>query len=265
MTLPGVPELEFHEEIPSTNGRLLEWAREGAQPFSTVVARAQTQGRGRAGRIWVSEPGAGLWISVLLPPPPGGPPGVSSVVAGVAAALAVEDVAGVEVGLKWPNDLMTRMSPDLPGLGKLGGILCEAVTGTGPGSGQMVAGTGINLRPPPSRRPELQGAAFLEVAAGRSVDPWDLARALIRELRRWADPPPDHLEGELKAAWRRRDLLEGRRVRSEMAPEGIALGPGPHGWLRVADDGGTVHTVRGGTVRVVGEGVPSLFAEDRKG
>lgn len=267
--------MELHEELPSTNSRLLQWAREGAEPFCVVLAESQTEGRGRAGRRWISPPGAGLWVSVLLPPPSGGLPGVTSLAVGVAAALAMEEVAGVSVGLKWPNDLLVRAAPHRPGPGKVGGVLCEAATGPGGDRDGMVAGVGINLRRRGPRTPSrgsgalvseaddaggLEDAAFLEQAAGRPVKASTLAAALVRQLRGWADPPPDRLEGELREAWEARDVIQGRRVRTDMAPDGVALGPGPEGWLRVSDQKGNVHTVRGGSVRPAGEGASFMYA-----
>jgi BirA family transcriptional regulator, biotin operon repressor / biotin---[acetyl-CoA-carboxylase] ligase len=263
--IEGLAGLEAHATLSSSSDRLRELAQDGAPPFTAVLAGAQTRGRGRGGRRWVSVEGSGLWLSVLLPSPPGGPPGAASIAVGVAAARAVESVAGVEVGLKWPNDLLVPMGPDRPVPAKVGGVLCEAVRRPdGPG---VVAGIGINLRPPrgledldEAARSALEVAAFLETAAGRAITEMELASATVRELRSLADPPPDRVEGELAAAWEKRDLLKGRPVVTEMAPEGVALGLDPDGALRVADASGGLHRVRAGSVRLAGEGPSALFS-----
>jgi BirA family transcriptional regulator, biotin operon repressor / biotin---[acetyl-CoA-carboxylase] ligase len=275
--ITGAVRVEVHDELPSTSDRLSVLARDGAAPFTVVVARAQSAGRGRSGRSWWSERDAGLWISALLPPPPDGPPGVTSLAVGVATARAVEGVAGLSVGLKWPNDLWIRSSPDGPGWGKVGGILCEGVRQPrGESSWGTVAGVGINLRrpslgegpPPPGRSVAPRAsegesrwrgtdpgvpvhAAFLEEAAGKGIGEEELAQALLEELRGWADPPPDRLEGRLREEWEARDLLAGLRVRTAVVPEGVARGITPEGWLQIADDRGGLHPVRGGSVRLV--------------
>lgn len=259
LRIEGFGEVEHHVSLGSTSDRLRERAREGAAPFTAVLADEQTAGRGRGGRGWHSASRSGLWISVLLPPPPGGPPGAASLAVGAAAARAIEGVTGVEVGLKWPNDLLVRGAPERPVLGKVGGILCEAVRA--PDGALLVAGVGINLRRAPDAPEEaVRAAAFLDEATGRRIEAEELAAALAAELRRLADPPPDVLEGELREEWDRRDLLRGRIVRTEMAPRGIAVGLARDGTLQVSDPAGRVHAVRAGTVRLEGEGPAALFS-----
>src|SRR6476469_4959346 len=114
-------------EIDSTNRYLLDEARGGAADGLVAVADHQTAGRGRFDRRWEAPPGSSLLVSVLLrPTPPGDGPGDASAdgshraVMAVALALAeaVEAVAGVTPGLKWPNDLVV-------GDRKLAGLLAE--------------------------------------------------------------------------------------------------------------------------------------------
>src|SRR5512134_797669 len=89
----------------STNRVAMEMAESGAPHGTVVVADAQTAGRGRRVRRWVSPPGKNLYVSLLLRPPV---PTVEaprlSLVAGVALADAIEAL-GVPASLKWPNDL----------------------------------------------------------------------------------------------------------------------------------------------------------------
>jgi BirA family transcriptional regulator, biotin operon repressor / biotin---[acetyl-CoA-carboxylase] ligase len=264
----GVPRLELHDELDSTNTRLRALATGGdggtgrASPFTTVVAHAQRAGRGRDGRNWRSEGGAGLWISVLLPMPPGGPPGVATLAVGVAVAEAVERLGGGPGGrvrLKWPNDLMA-VTPDGRGVCKLAGILCE-VAGGGEGGGGIVAGVGVNLhpashpagRPSPDARGESAGgieefpSADLETFLGRRVPPSELARHLVHALRRLADPPPARLEGGLRAGWEARDLLPGTRVQVTPGPRGVVRGVGDDGALLVEpEEGASVRLLASG-------------------
>jgi BirA family transcriptional regulator, biotin operon repressor / biotin---[acetyl-CoA-carboxylase] ligase len=254
--------VEWHERLGSTNDRLRELALAGAPPFTGVIALEQTAGRGRRGRTWISAPGAGLWMSVLIPAPPAGAPGAATLVTGLAAALAIEAVSGVPVGLKWPNDLFVQRRPGIPDIGKVGGVLCEMVSSEG--GIRILAGVGINLRapehagsaPPDSVPPDT--AAFLEEAAGRPFATEFLADRVLRELKEVADPPPDRLEGALLRNWDARDLLKGRRVVPEFGPPGTVLGLDPDGSLRVSDERGRIERVAGGSVRVVGAGNGAL-------
>jgi len=123
-----------HDSIGSTNAEALRVARDGERGPLWIVARTQTAGRGRRGRVWVSEPG-NLYATLLLtdPAPPEKFPELSFV-----AALALHDAIGGRIPglaarlvLKWPNDLLIDRN-------KFAGILIE-------GEGAAVAiGIGVN-------------------------------------------------------------------------------------------------------------------------
>lgn len=279
MKIPGALTVEVHGRIASTNLRARELVALGAPPFTVVVADEQSRGRGRRGREWHSPAGAGLWMSVVLPSPADGPHGRVSILLGIAVAEAVEAVAGVAVGLKWPNDLLLvlprpEQGSPVPGVGvradkqgarKVAGILCE-VAPEPRGGALLVAGVGVNLRAfaPGSCPP---GAIGLEEASGRPVDREALATTLVRGLRRWADPPPaGSLPGEALSAWARRDALFGHLVLTSTGQTGIARGVDPHGALRVEVQGRRMISLTSGSVRRCGVGPPALFqGTDRRG
>jgi BirA family biotin operon repressor/biotin-[acetyl-CoA-carboxylase] ligase len=211
--LPGFFEpLEVAASLPSTMARAAELAAGGAAEGATVVADQQTQGRGRLGRGWVAPPGSSLLLSAVLRPPlPREAVWLTVAAAGVALAGAVEVVAGgtVAVGLKWPNDL------ELGGR-KAAGLLAEAHL-EGERLGWVVLGMGVNVT---QRRedlpPELADrATSVALALGAPVD-----RAAL--LAAWAERFVDgyrHLAagepGPLLAAYRRRLVTLGRRVRAD--------------------------------------------------
>lgn len=235
----GVPRLEFHDVLGSTNDRACELARSGAPPFTVVVAERQTAGRGRGGSRWHSPPGAGLWISVLLPGAGPVPPHLPLLV-GLAAARAVEHVcAELDVGLKWPNDL------EVVGR-KAGGVLCERADGC------VVAGIGLNLRQKPEDFPaELAGSAVsLETAAGRPLSRGALASALLGELRRASGATVGPLPTEVREELAERDVLRDRRVVSQQAGAGVARGIDQDGALLVERPDGARVRVLAGSVRI---------------
>lgn len=147
----GVMEapLRYDAVTESTNATALEWARGGAPEWTLVAAGHQTAGRGRLGRTWVSRPGAALLFSVVLRPDMRPEQALLlTLLAGTAMARACGD-AGLDVGCKWPNDLLLAEA-------KVGGILTEAAVSQGRIE-HVVVGIGVNLGEPP----DIEGAGAL--------------------------------------------------------------------------------------------------------
>lgn len=141
------------ETVGSTNAVLAAEAAQDAPEGTVLVAEHQEAGRGRLDRVWVSPPRAGLTVSVLLRPDvPASRRSWLPLLAGVALAEAVRDVAGVRAALKWPNDLLAADG------GKLAGLLAEA------GSGGVVLGVGLNVSTTAGELPE--GGTSLLVQGG---------------------------------------------------------------------------------------------------
>lgn len=115
----------LHAEVVETTQRMLpEDAPHGAVAF----AEHQTAGRGRLGRTWLDEPGAGLLLSVVLRPPP---PVADWPELTLVAARAVAGAIGPEAAIKHPNDVLVDGR-------KVAGILAEA-------SSRVVLGIGVNV------------------------------------------------------------------------------------------------------------------------
>jgi BirA family biotin operon repressor/biotin-[acetyl-CoA-carboxylase] ligase len=150
--------VEVVEETGSTNADLLARAATLSAPV-LLVARNQTAGRGRAGRSWLSSSAGSLTFSLAWKFD-GGLSRLTGLPLAVGVALAdTLERLGVQVGLKWPNDVLRDGD-------KLAGILIE--TQAAPGGGVWaVIGIGLNLVMPDE----------LEAQIGRSVAslPW-LAR-----------------------------------------------------------------------------------------
>jgi len=174
----GLPPVLFFAEIDSTNTRALGLAEAGAPEFSAVLADVQHAGRGRRGRDWFSPAGAGMYLSVIvrghgleahLP--------VLTLAAGVAVADAIQEVSGLPVELKWPNDLVIGRP-----WRKLGGILCEAAS-LGTPDAAVVVGIGLNLEPA-AYPPALAGrATALASECDRPVARGDVVAACLLQLR----------------------------------------------------------------------------------
>lgn len=111
--------LFFFKETDTTNNRIRDLALEGVQEGALAIAEMQTAGRGRRGRHWEAPAGTGVWMSLLLRPPimPAAAPALT-LLAGLAAAEALEEVTGLPMEIKWPNDILCNGK-------KLVGILME--------------------------------------------------------------------------------------------------------------------------------------------
>lgn len=135
--------IRHYEEVGSTLDVAHELAANGAEAGTVVYADAQTDGRGRMGRTWTSEPGAGLWMTSIERPADASGLDVLSLRVGLQLAPALSKLAGRAVHIKWPNDLY------LDGK-KLAGILIEARWRGAERPDWVAIGVGINLRPPAS-------------------------------------------------------------------------------------------------------------------
>lgn len=238
----GIPTLEVHRELPSTNDRVRELASLGAAAFTTVIAEAQTAGRGRDGRRWVSPPGVGLWLSTLVAPTPATASPVTPLLLGLAVVRAVRDVApDVPLAVKWPNDVWVESR-------KLCGILCE----TGGGRG-LVAGIGVNLAPPPADFPAdvRRGAVALAEVSERPVSRSALAGRILHHARSLTDAGSHRLEGGLARELAGIDLLAGRSLATSTGVRGIGRGMAADGALLVERPDGTLHRVLAGSVRLL--------------
>ncbi len=212
LTGPDRPwrDLQVVRSTGSTNSDLAAAARDGAAAGLVLVAEEQTAGRGRLGRSWTAPARSGLTFSVLLRPVAAPSRlGWLPLLAGLAVAEAVNAVAGLDVRLKWPNDVLVVER-------KLGGILAERV------GGAVVLGFGLNVS---ATAAELPGPAatslVVEGAACTDRDP--VLRAVLRRLadRVAAWDVPDGDPG-LAAAYARLCATLGRPVRAQL-PGGVAV------------------------------------------
>jgi BirA family biotin operon repressor/biotin-[acetyl-CoA-carboxylase] ligase len=158
----------YVESTPSTQRLLAADAPEGA----VAVADEQTEGRGRLGRRWEAPAGTSLLLSLQLRPrvEPARWPELT-VLSSRAVAGAIEAVAGLEAGLKHPNDVLV-------GGRKVAGVLAEAT------DGRVVLGIGINVNVPADALPaEVRlSATSLLAERGEPVDRVELAVELLDRL-----------------------------------------------------------------------------------
>jgi BirA family biotin operon repressor/biotin-[acetyl-CoA-carboxylase] ligase len=205
---------ELWDCIDSTNNRAAELFTQGAPEGVLILARQQTAGRGRQGRTWISPPDAGVYMSFLLRPSKDRTDlPLHTLACGVACVKAIWECAGLEVGLKWVNDLVVSGK-------KVGGILAEIPSSqdgraAGPtASIPLVLGIGINMQLDLSELPEelKDRVDSLENLAGQPVDPNLLVSSISRHLEQTLDLLASGHPAEVLDAWRLHSVTLGKHV-----------------------------------------------------
>lgn len=257
---PRFSDIRWVAETGSTNADVMDLARQGEREGVVLVADHQTAGRGRSGRTWTAPPGASLLCTVLLRPPAPVAPLVTFALS-LAAADAVESLAGFGPGLKWPNDLVVD---DGTTTRKLAGVLAEAEW---PPSAHhsggyrepapheratVAAGIGLNVDWPTDLPDELADVAVaMNHVCGRSIPRDQVLDRLLEYLdlhygRLVSGEAPVVLD-----AWRARSATLGRPVRVDLGRsdlEGTAVDVTDQGHLVVETGDGDRRTLAVGDV-----------------
>jgi BirA family biotin operon repressor/biotin-[acetyl-CoA-carboxylase] ligase len=212
-----IAAVHAHTTVASTNDEAMRLAAEAAPEGTVVVADVQAAGRGRLGRTWVAEPGTSLLASwIVRPASTADRWPLLTLAAGVAVVETVRSL-GVDVTLKWPNDVRA-------GGRKLAGILGEA------GAGFVVVGLGLNVRQD-MFPPELEATSLL-LERTRPIGRATLLKAILERFAPYAGDPVAALE-----PYRSMCDTIGRRVRVDRsgapALEGTAEAVGDRGELIV--------------------------------
>ncbi len=242
----SLAQLEVLAEVDSTNSVLLKGAKPATGTLSVCLAEYQSGGRGRRGRVWVAPFGRGLCLSLgwQFESQPRDLAALALAV-GVVARRALTKLTGLEIQIKWPNDLL------LDGK-KLGGILVE-VSAESHGPCHAVVGIGINVSATPALAGTPHawtlGAADLATAMGEQRPSRNaLAAALIEAVaslfQNYAVDGFSGYHAELADA----DYLQGRRVDAD-GIIGTAIGIAADGMLLIETDAG-VRRILAGDVSV---------------
>lgn len=245
MTAIFKPTIIRFDSVDSTNLEAMRQAKAGAQEGLCVLAREQTEGRGRLDRSWHSPKDSGLYLSLILRPrlemnvwP------LLTLTAALAVADALRRACALNADIKWPNDLVVNDR-------KLCGILAETVeTNSVPAA---ILGIGINLTNEVLSPDISVTATCVETATG--VRP--AAELVLLELTRAFGERYDFLQSQGGAEHTIREWCAnssygiGRRVRVSMSDEvfeGTTRGLESDGALRVETNSGKIRIVRAGDV-----------------
>jgi BirA family biotin operon repressor/biotin-[acetyl-CoA-carboxylase] ligase len=234
----------YRAEVGSTNDEARRIARAGAPEGTLVITDYQNQGRGRLDRDWVAPPGSGLLMSLVFRPELAARQVQRlTMLCGLAVAETIEFQTGLEVGLKWPNDVVIAGS-------KVCGILSE-IEFEGPKVSFAVVGIGVNVNLDPALLPAdlCLTATSLSREMGAEVARLPLLQALLKKIeKRYCTIGLAH---SLHHEWAGRLVTLGKAVTvsgTTPALQGMAEGVDVDGALLVRLADGTLEKVLAGDV-----------------
>jgi len=250
------PNLVTLDKVDSTNTEAGRHLAAGTATPLVILAREQTQGRGRRGRTWHS-PAAGNLYSTFVFRPKLEPARLQDFTLwmGLNICELVANFCRIEPGLKWPNDLLFQGR-------KAGGMLTEARIDSDQVH-DLVFGLGLNLNATAGDLPrELKSTAVsLAEASGAPVDINRFAAALIaRVLTAYGRFVDNDYREKFAALWQRFDVLRGQTVSVTQGTQtvtGIATGIDDEGSLIVRTGPGKMERFRAGEVTLRREPTPA--------
>ncbi len=194
--------------VNSTNTLAAELSAQYPDSDIAIAADSQARGRGRLGRLWVSPPGCNIYMSVVLHTEIAIEDAtLLTVAAAVACACALRSRSGLNVSIKWPNDLMVCGK-------KIGGILTEFKSGCGRINKVAVIGIGVNVN---SRRidfpEELRSTATsVREETGEYFERSAMIAGILNEMEKWYRTLLSEGRFPLLKAWKNLSSTLGNKV-----------------------------------------------------
>ena len=242
-------KLYYYDETDSTNIRARQLGNEGAVHGTLVVADCQNAGRGRRGRTWASPSGSSISMSLLLRPEfPPIKARMLTLVMALSVAEGLEEETGLDIRIKWPNDLVVNGK-------KIVGILTEMSTEID-FINYVIIGTGINVNTETFPDEIKDTATSLKKEAGHQIKRSPLIAAIMRHFEKNYSEFLETLDlTRLREKYSSYLINKDKEVLilgSAQPYEAYALGINEEGELMVRKDDGTVEAIYAGEVSVRG-------------
>jgi BirA family biotin operon repressor/biotin-[acetyl-CoA-carboxylase] ligase len=200
-------EIFLYETVDSTNTIASKLAEEGVAEGTVVISDSQIKGRGRFGRSWVSPPGVNVYMSIVLRPemtPRDAT--LLTIMAAVGCTIVLRKVTGVDVTIKWPNDLMVSEK-------KLGGILTETRVAH-ERIEYAIIGIGINVNMDSDVLPDVvkEVATSIKMEKGKLFSRTKIIQEILNEISDWYNVLKEKRHSELLSCWKQLTSTLGRKV-----------------------------------------------------
>jgi len=237
-------KIYYLERCSSTMDIAMQLVCDNPAEGTLILTEAQTKGRGRLGRHWVSPKYKGIYFSLMLKPKvPPAQTAVLTLLAAVSVCEAVKTVTDITCSIKWPNDILVNNR-------KLGGILTELEAELDRVN-FVIIGIGLNVNNEPQEL--LRNAISLKVASPshEKIDRLELLREILRKIE------DEYLLFQKKGAgpildkWKDFNITLGQRVKISSARvqiEGQAVDIDSDGGLLVRKDSGALQKFMSGDV-----------------
>ncbi|MCX5701757.1 MAG: biotin--[acetyl-CoA-carboxylase] ligase [Candidatus Omnitrophica bacterium] len=235
-------KIYYFDSVPSTMDIAQQLSMKGAAEGTLVLAETQTKGRGRLGREWNSPKCKGIYMSLILRPQiqPGLAP-MLTLLSAVSVCEAIREIAGLDIQIKWPNDIVMHSK-------KLGGILTEL-------SAEMdevrfvIIGIGLNVNN--DKKALLPSAASLKDIKKEEINRIELLQEILRRLE------TNYLIFQKKDSqpiiekWRDYNITLGRRIkvlyhRKHIEAEAVDIDN--DGGLLIRNDSGLIQKITAGDI-----------------
>ncbi|OPY24260.1 MAG: putative biotin ligase [Methanobacterium sp. PtaU1.Bin097] len=235
--------IHFFKEVDSTNDVAKKMANEGALEGTIVIADRQLRGRGRRGKEWISPTG-GLWMTIILRPSvePSKAPQLT-LVTGVAVAETLDQEYDLDIGIKWPNDILI-------GYKKVSGILTEVKTKDGKVD-YAIVGIGIDMNVDITDFPShlRGGATSLKTELEQEIEGTELIQKFLENFEVLYNQFEEGNFREILTRWRKMSSTIGKYVEVHKRARtvyGEAVGVNKDGKLILEQDDGTLRKVISG-------------------
>jgi BirA family biotin operon repressor/biotin-[acetyl-CoA-carboxylase] ligase len=239
--------IHHYDRLSSTNDAAKRIARKGGEEKIVIVSETQTRGKGRLGRRWASPKG-GIWLSILLRPKIS-PKETTKLtfIAATSVAKTIQDTLGLEMEIKWPNDVLIRGR-------KVCGILVETAT-RGDTTDFVIVGVGINANIDRAAFPRsLQDSATsLKIELGHRIDRGAFFKSFLHNFEQRYRRFQHGLWDVLLQEWKSLAKFLGKRVEVESFEEvlvGEALDVDEAGALIIRSDDEMLRKIVAGDVRL---------------
>ncbi|WP_420094278.1 biotin--[acetyl-CoA-carboxylase] ligase [Paenibacillus faecalis] len=239
-------QVEVLSSTVSTQEDARQLAEQGAPEGTLVIAEEQTDGRGRMGKKFYSPYGKGIWMSLVLrPSQPLHLTQQLTLLTGVAVRRAIQKIAGIDAGIKWPNDLLVDGK-------KICGILLESAT-----EDQLVkyciAGIGISVNLKEEDYPEelKSVATSLRMICGHHINRNELILSILNEMESLYRLYNEQGFQPIASLWEAASVTMNREVSvhsSRGVMTGTAAGLHPSGALLIRNEEGEVTPVFSGDI-----------------
>ncbi|WEK55729.1 MAG: biotin--[acetyl-CoA-carboxylase] ligase [Candidatus Cohnella colombiensis] len=210
--------LRLIDVTPSTQDEVKKLAEQGSPEGTLVIAEQQTSGRGRMGRAWVSPAGKGIWMSLLLRPPvPVHQTPQLTLLAAVALSRAISKLTSLDIGIKWPNDLLVDGR-------KISGILLETAA-EDERLKYIVVGMGISVNLDKADfKEELHSKAIsLKMLTGQTISRTELIVSIMENFEQLYELYLEQGFAPIRALWEAHSITLNQHT-TLYTPQGLISG-----------------------------------------